>query len=333
MKIFMAGIYHAGRSSPGSASVHTRVTERYIYPFVLESFYYVNTAGKLKAIRHNKQKIFLDSGAFTAFTQGAKISLRSYADFVARNLDIVESAASLDVIGEGREQESYDNLQQLKKMLGSSGKPLIPTHHISDHDDWLKRYLDEGHDFIALGGVAQASKPTLKAWLDHIWHYYLTNPDGTAKIRAHGFAITDRELMFRYPWYSVDSTSWAATSHFGAVFLAIAQEDGSVKDYKIDFSTRSSKRYQLDSWHFNNLTSDEQEVILARLAELEAERVRHPDIEAAFERELGTPLALNNPQALAKSYGARDLVIFEYFKRAMKRGTDRFVRLQPTLWD
>ena len=329
MQIFSAGIYHAGRSSPGSCSIHTRLTERYIYPHVLESFFYAKPR-QLRAIRHNRQRIFLDSGAFSAFTQGARIDLKQYASFIESNPDIIEVASNLDVIGQDSEQQSYSNMKQLERWLGP-GK-VIPVHHVRDDDAWLRRYLDEGYGHLALGGMVIESTPILRQWLDHVWGHYLTNPDGTPKVKVHGFGLTTRELMFRYPFASVDSTSWISTGAFGGMMMDFPQEDGSVRDYKIDFSSRSKRRYELNSWHFNSLPPNEQEVVRERLQQLEAERVKRPDIESDFEAELGVKLAFT-PEALAKSYGLRDLGNLEYFKRAMQRGVDRFVRVQETLWD
>jgi hypothetical protein len=329
MKIFAAGLYHAGRSSPGSSSIHTRLTERYLYPHVLESFFYAKSK-QLAAIRHNQQRIFLDSGAYSAFTQGARINLKRYADFIRNNPDIIEIASNLDVIGQNSEKQSYSNLKQLERWLGP-GK-VIPVHHVRDDDQWLKRYLEEGYNHLALGGMVIESTPVLKQWLDYVWFHFLTNEDGTPKVKVHGFGLTARELMFRYPWASVDSTAWILRSHFGGVLMDFPQPDGLVKDYTIAFSSRSQKRYDLNSWHFLSLKPGEQQVVRERLQQLEAERVRRPDIETDFEAELGVKLGFT-PEALAKSYGLRDLGNLEYFKRAMQRGVDRFVRVQETLWD
>jgi hypothetical protein len=330
LKVFAADVYHGGRCSPGSCSIHTKVSENYRYPHVLESFYYVNTIGKLKTIRGNKQKIFLDSGAYSAFTQGARISLPQYASFIQKNADIIEIASSLDVIGEGNEQQSYNNFKELERLLGRGR--VLPVHHARDDDRWLRRYLDEGYDYIALGGMVRETTPALRLWLDNVWHYFLTNPDGTARVKVHGFGLTTRALMFGYPWWSVDSTSWVSTSNFGGMLMAFTQADGSIKDVKIDFSEKSSARYKLNGWHFYNLPPDDQEAVLAGLAKLEAKRERHLGIEAAFQMHLGCEMGFH-PPALAKSFGMRDLGNLEYFKQAMERGVNKFIRLQPTLWD
>jgi hypothetical protein len=64
VKIYLAAIYHGGFSTPGSSKIDLRMTERLRYPYVLESFAYAD-APMVMAIRHNNQRIFLDSGAYT----------------------------------------------------------------------------------------------------------------------------------------------------------------------------------------------------------------------------------------------------------------------------
>ena len=62
------------------------------------------------------------------------------------------------------------------------------------------------------------SSPMLKVWLDRIWGKYLTNPDGSAKLKVHGFGLISVPLMARYPWYSVDSSSWVQLGGMGNIF-------------------------------------------------------------------------------------------------------------------
>ena len=57
-----------------------------------------------------------------------------------------------------------------------------------------------------------------RLWLDDVWDK-LTNEDGSPKIRVHGFGMTAVALIFRYPWYSVDSTSWIKATANGAILF------------------------------------------------------------------------------------------------------------------
>jgi hypothetical protein len=329
MRIYMAGVY-AGTGRGLSTSIHSRITTTASinYPWLLESFHYMNL-GMMEAIRRAKKTIFLDSGAYSMFTKKVNVDPNKYAAFIKRHQDIIEVASNLDVIGAGHEQETYDRQKQLEDLCGRG--IVMPVHHARDDDKWLQRYLDEGYDYIFLGGMVPESKPVLRQWLDHVWHNFLTNPDGTAKVKVHGFGLTTAELMFRYPWYSVDSTRWVMASRYGMMFLDLKQLDGSIKDYTIDFSDRSNRRYVMYSSHFKCLAPGQQEVVVARLVELEAERIRNPELEKTFKAEFGCEMGFN-PVALGKSYGMRDIGNIEFFRRAMARKVDTFIRKQDTLF-
>jgi hypothetical protein len=318
---------NGGGSAAGISGIsHARVLFPVRYPYVLESYHYMNDK-IVDAARTDSIKFFLDSGAFSMFTQGVEVNLKGYAEFIHEHQDIIHAASNLDAIGQGQEQLSYDRQKQLEAM----GAMVKPVHHVRDSDSWLQRYLGEGYDYIFLGGMVPESNPVLLGWLDHVWHKYLTNPDGTARVKVHGFGLTSLDLMFRYPWFSVDSTSWVMAASFGSVFLDMPQRDGTIKDYKIDFSTSSSKRYDINSWHWTSLSEPERTVVLERLEQLEAERPKHPELEAELEAFMGCKQGFN-PEALGKSYGWRRYANVEYFRRAMNRKVDHFIQTQPTLF-
>jgi hypothetical protein len=319
-KIYLADLYHSGIARPGSSSIHLRITEAVRYPYILESFAYANER-MARLIRRNDQRMFLDSGAFTMHTQNTIVSMVRYAKFIARNSDIIDGAANLDVIGPGHEQQSYDRLKRLQQLLEFDGLPhlLKPVHHVLDRDYWLERYLDEGYDYILLGGMVPETTRTRRWWLDHLWRHYLTNPDGTAKVRVHGFGLGSRSLIFRYPFYSVDTSDWVSIRYGGGVLMDFPRNDGSVKDYKILFSDGSND----NPWHYRNLDAADRKVVDLRLEAIETTRTKDPEVEAAFKAELGCKMGFN-PEALSKSYGLRHLANIGYFHRAMQRGINRF---------
>jgi hypothetical protein len=63
------------------------------------------------------------------------------------------------------------------------------------------------------------STPQLFLWLDRIWDRYLTDGSGRPRLKVHGFGLTAIPLMQRYPWYSVDSSSWVQIASVGSVIL------------------------------------------------------------------------------------------------------------------
>lgn len=262
------------------------------YPWILESFHYIGGERMPKIIREKGDTIFLDSGAFSMFTQGVTVNLEKYTDFIKTNLDIIHIASNLDHIGRDGEQKSYDN----QKALEGMGVKIQPVHHARDKDEWLQRYLDEGYDYIFLGGMVPESTPYLMQWLDRIWEKYLCNPDGTAKVKIHGFGLTTLDLIFRYPWFSVDSTSWVMASRMGKVYVDLPH-----KDVKLQISDRSGKIKDFDM-HFDTLSPMAKKLVLDRILELGYD-----------------------PELLRTMYGWRDHFNIEYFRRIMERRVDRFI--------
>jgi hypothetical protein len=53
-------------------------------------------------------------------------------------------------------------------------------------------------------------------WLDTCMNI-ICDGKGYPKTKFHGFAVTSLRLMSRYPWYSVDSSSWTSIARQGAV--------------------------------------------------------------------------------------------------------------------
>lgn len=177
---------------------------------ILESFWYKREA---VAAMEYSPTFFLDSGAFTAFTKNVVIKPDDYADFIHKHKHKITVASSLDSIGNAA--ETYELFLEMKRL----GCDVIPVFHCREDYSYLKRYLDEGHDYLALGGMVPETKPWLAVWLEDLWANYLTNPDGTARIKVHGFGMTILDFIKKYPWHSVDSSSWSYGARFGAVLV------------------------------------------------------------------------------------------------------------------
>ena len=166
-----------------------------------------------------KIDLFLDSGAFSAFTQGVTIDLKKYIAFIKEHESHLTVYANLDVIGDP--EGTWRNQQEME----AAGLHPLPCYHYGENPRWLHRYLNSGHDYVALGGMA-ADKSGMaltnekrSAWLDTIFGEHLCGSDGLPRVKVHGFGLTSLRLMLRYPWYSVDSTSWVMTGRMGSVFV------------------------------------------------------------------------------------------------------------------
>lgn len=158
-------------------------------------------------------RVWMDSGAFSAFTLGSTIDMLEYCRWCDRWREVMDYYAVLDVIG------SAEGTYQNQKKMEAAGVRPVPCFHYGEDPAWLERYMAEGYSYIALGGMVPIESDQLLTWLDDVWEHYLCNPDGTPKIKVHGFGLTTFDLVARYPWFSVDSSSWLATGSFGSIMF------------------------------------------------------------------------------------------------------------------
>ncbi len=159
-----------------------------------------------------KMEVFLDSGAWSAYTQNDPIDIDNYIRFVERNEHLLFAYANLDVVSDGR--RSYQNYLYMK----DAGLSPVPVYHSGTDIKYLKHYLEDA-DYIAIGAIANMTTSKRIADLDRLWVEYLVDDELMPVKKIHGFGLTSLRIMFRYPWYSVDSTSWVTFSRFGTILI------------------------------------------------------------------------------------------------------------------
>lgn len=241
MKLYLAALIYNGMQVNGP--VFNRLTpvqqqHRREVRYLLESYHYFNTEKHLDAVRRGGEKVFLDSGAYSAFTKGTTIDLRGYVDFIKRNQDIIECASVLDVIGDP--MATYANQREMERL----GVRALPCYHTGEDPRWCMHYV-ANYDYITLGGLVGASTKALLNWLDTVWEKYLIDGAGRPKVKVHGFGITSRPAMARYPWYSLDSAGWVQLSASGGIlhpdhgYIYISSTSPSRKDEGRHFDTYS----------------------------------------------------------------------------------------------
>lgn len=152
--------------------------------------------------------VFVDSGGFSAMTQGVTIDIKQYADWVKRYRHLISTYANLDNI------KSADETLSNQKRLEDYGLNPIPVFHTGEDWEVLERYV-EHYPYIALGGMVPYMRYTKKI-MPFIIKAFKTAGD---KSVFHGFGATSWAVIKSFPWYSVDSSSWGAGFRFGQVPL------------------------------------------------------------------------------------------------------------------
>jgi hypothetical protein len=163
-------------------------------------------------------RLFIDSGAFTAWKQEIPIDLDEYMSFCRGITDRARcplTFAALDVIagtysGPTPSSEDFETAcaQGWRNYLTmkENGIKSVPTFHQGDDWKWLDKLAGDT-DYIALAPrkKGKTTKEKFK-WLNECYrrlgkHAY----DGSLKI--HGLGIASPPMMETFPFYSVDSTS------------------------------------------------------------------------------------------------------------------------------
>lgn len=259
MKIHLAGV-------PGAGSMGLCKRERELdtkWKWRLWTYYWlIKNNGKMKR-QKNKVDLFLDSGAFSALTQGAKIDINDYINFIKEHEEVIDVYANLDVIN------SASKTWQNQKIMEEAGLLPLPVFHYGEDVKWLAKYLEHGYEYIALGGLVGGSNSALIRWVDPIWQDYLIDDQGMPKVKVHGFGMTSLKLILRYPWYSVDSTSWVVTGRMGGIMVPRYKNGKWIYDensWKISVSSRSPG-IKNDPDYIHNLSPLKKKLVLSYIHE------------------------------------------------------------------
>lgn len=177
-------------------------------------------------------RFFLDSGAFSAWSTGKPIDLDEYCEFIRHNIEYLDVYAALDCIPGSKDRPasakerdeaariSWENYLYMK----NQGLDPLPVYHYGEDQKWLEQMLDFGCQYIALGALVGVPSQLRRHWLDRVFTR-LTDDAGKPVVKVHGFGMTAIPLIFRYPWYSVDSTSWLKSTMSGNVYLPLTDKD------------------------------------------------------------------------------------------------------------
>ena len=182
--------------------------------------------------KQNKVELMLDSGAHSLYTEhmiktkhafGYDWSdtdkfwnyVDEYASFVKEHEDFIDCYVNVDVIFNPK--QSWKVLKYMEKKHSLSPMPVI---HYGTDLKWLERHIKSGYVHIGLGGLGQeVNKSQYTAWADKAFNIVCDQPSRMPLVKVHGFAMTSLELMLRYPWWSVDSTSWVVTGRMGSIYI------------------------------------------------------------------------------------------------------------------
>lgn len=204
---------------------------------------------------YNLLKLFVDSGAYSAFTNKTQINLMEYIEFIQVNKNYIETYANLDDIGSA--EKTWENQREMEK----HGLSPIPVYHLDEDPKYLAMAME--YDYFAVGGLASAKGRSLSPFLESVFEKVCTEKsDFFPTHKVHGFGITTPQILCSFPWYSADSTSWVMYGKYGIILIPKIEKGEFRYDlppYSIAISSRSKAIGDIK--HFRNFSKMEQKWI------------------------------------------------------------------------
>ena len=221
----------AGAESARPESLYNGLLCEVGYPHILISYAYDPDATFFAdKLGYSPTHRLGDSGAFTAWTTGKTIDLDGLIGWCRRNTELHPGFAciSLDVIpGEAggdaaptnreRERAAAESLENGDAMR-AAGLKIMEVFHVFEplaHLDVLIERRQPG-EVIGLGGMVGRSVSLKERFCDAAFARVRQHSRWDDLIPVHGLGLSVRgHLAARYPWWSIDSSSWLAPAKFG----------------------------------------------------------------------------------------------------------------------
>lgn len=173
-------------------------------------------------------KLFIDSGAYTALTQGKEVNVDEYIEYINGISDNVYVFAQVDYIPKNANdttdtgEASWQNYLYMLERVKEPNK-LIPIYHQSENLSVLKRMVEfvkpDGNyiDYIGFGALAGTgiTVPQKQQFFRKCYEVILTSKNPNVKVHAMG--MTSLSLLEMFPFYSADSTSWIMQGAMGNI--------------------------------------------------------------------------------------------------------------------
>ena len=175
-------------------------------------------------------RLFIDSGAYTAYTKGVELNVDEYIEYLNSVTDSMEICAQLDTIPgrfnkpktreEIREAPrlSWENYLYMRERLNEPDK-LLPIFHQGEDFKWLKNMLEwtdsKGNHIPYIGVSPAVDVPGLESFLD--MSFDIISKSSNPNVKTHAFGMTRLDVLEKYPYTSADSATWKKNAAYGCI--------------------------------------------------------------------------------------------------------------------
>lgn len=210
------------------------------YPFLRG-----NAIKLTRTYRHMIDNLCLDSGAYSVFTKKVNISITEYLAYIKRYGHLFTTVFTLDDRFDDPDHNLRNQNYLEDGLKDKTWKPVPCIHDGGDPLGEIKMYVDQGHDYIALGSLGIRKKIDAKV----LEATKIQFPN----VKFHLFGSLNRETLFKYKPYSADASSWAQEAAQGNIYY---WDDIDKKEYSINIESRIKLPTKANSKQKNILYKD-----------------------------------------------------------------------------
>ena len=204
----------------------------------------------------NDGKLFIDSGAYTAFTKGKVVDVDEYISYINDISSKLYCFAQVDhITGKGETKEdtgrlSWENFLYMRTRVLAPHK-LVPIFHQGEDLKWLKNMVEFEDsigklDYIGFGAMVGTGVNRDDKCLFFDKAFSVIEKSSNPNIKVHAMGMTSLSLLELYPFYSADSTSWIMQAATGSIFTPWGLVDVSDKTKFLKTSPLNSSPDFLD---------------------------------------------------------------------------------------
>lgn len=234
MKFFFAS--HEGTAEIENDNLIDIIDYRLVSYYVMEQQPSYNEYF-LDKFRSNYDALMLDSGAFSAWSQGIYIDHRDYVDYCLTEpfRDKYDYFVVLDRIPKNPRNEdesnecAIDSIANYEYMLNEFRKAgmdvakIIPVYHQGENIRYLEALLDRGIPYIGLSPSNRSDyrTPQKREFLESCWNTCMH--DGHPRAKFHAFGLSSMPLLREYKdmLYSADAKTWAQSASTGNILVPV----------------------------------------------------------------------------------------------------------------
>lgn len=184
---------------------------------------------------HPDMKLFVDSGAFSAYTKGKTIDLDDYINYLNTYGDYFNVMVQVDFIpGKSNVIQdkdvyldapriSWENFLHMRERLDKRlWDRFIPVFHEGEDFKWLENmltYKDADGKPLAYIGISPHTETTTDRRLIFCKEVFRRIQKLNPEVKTHGFGMTALNILPYIAFTSVDSTTWLKGAIYGTILV------------------------------------------------------------------------------------------------------------------